>query len=54
MVAFMDCMKTNNFDSHKCRNLSKAYLQCRMDNELMANEEFPRLGFHSGHSDDTQ
>lgn len=30
---------------HKCRDLSKEYLQCRMDNQLMANENLENLGY---------
>ena len=30
---------------HKCRELSKNYLQCRMDHQLMAEENLDDLGF---------
>jgi cytochrome c oxidase assembly protein subunit 19 len=47
MVLFMDCMRRNEFDSHKCRSLSKAYLKCRMEKDLMAKEDLSKLGFPS-------
>ena len=47
MVLFMECMRRNEFASHQCRDLSKAYLKCRMDNELMAKEDLSKLGFQS-------
>ena len=31
MKKYMNCLKKNNNDNHKCRTESKDYLQCRMD-----------------------
>lgn len=42
---YMQCLKTSKYETMSCRHLSKAYLQCRMDNELMAQESMTRLGF---------
>lgn len=42
---FMECIRNNNYDSHKCRAESKQYLQCRMDRDLMAKEPLDKLGF---------
>jgi hypothetical protein len=30
---------------HKCREFSKQYLQCRMDRQLMAQEDLDKLGY---------
>lgn len=45
MKKYMNCLKKNNNDNHKCRTESKDYLQCRMDRQLMAKEDFRRLGY---------
>lgn len=45
MKTFLDCLKQNNQDHFPCKELSKAYLQCRMDNDLMAKEDMKNLGF---------
>ena len=45
MKTFLDCLKQNNQDHFPCKELSKAYLQCRMDNDLMAKEDMQNLGF---------
>ena len=45
MRSFLKCLK-NNDDTHgKCKHLSKAYLQCRMERNLMKVEPFEELGF---------
>mmetsp|Transcript_15450 Transcript_15450/g.19772 ORF Transcript_15450/g.19772 Transcript_15450/m.19772 type:complete len:84 (-) Transcript_15450:334-585(-) len=45
MKAFLHCLKENNQNHLPCRELSKSYLKCRMDRNLMAKEEFDKLGF---------
>lgn len=45
MTIFMKCMENNNRDSSKCRLEAKDYLDCRMQKELMAKEEWARLGY---------
>lgn len=45
---YMACLKADAMraDGAECRKLSAAYLQCRMDRELMAKEELTKLGIH--------
>ncbi|NXN93373.1 COX19 protein, partial [Rhinopomastus cyanomelas] len=46
---FMKCLRESGYESSACRPLSKAYLECRMDRQvlpqLMANEPLEKLGF---------
>ncbi len=49
MVKFLDCLGKNKNDHFPCKAFSKSYLQCRMDNGLMAKEELSKLGL--GESD---
>ncbi|XP_029540408.1 cytochrome c oxidase assembly protein COX19 [Oncorhynchus nerka] len=42
---FMKCLKDNSYDNSLCRVQSKDYLECRMDNQLMAKEPLEKLGF---------
>ncbi|XP_035469484.2 cytochrome c oxidase assembly protein COX19 [Scophthalmus maximus] len=42
---FMKCLRDNNHDNSLCRLQSKDYLECRMDNQLMAKEPMEKLGF---------
>jgi cytochrome c oxidase assembly protein subunit 19 len=40
-------MKEHKSDHFPCKDMSKAYLQCRMDKNLMAKEDdWSTLGFH--------
>lgn len=45
MLSLLACLKETNGQSHKCRQLSKSYLECRMDKDLMAKEDLAGLGF---------
>lgn len=45
MVKYMSCLRNNRDDNSLCREYAKEYLQCRMDNNLMAKEEWKHLGF---------
>eukprot|EP00898_Chlorokybus_atmophyticus_P003836 jgi/Chlat1/4453/Chrsp29S00329 len=45
MTEYMECLRTNQGASQKCRDLSKLYLQCRMDRNLMARQDLADLGF---------
>jgi hypothetical protein len=45
MKTYLNCLKENKSDHHSCRDMSKAYLQCRMDNDLMRKEDMNELGF---------
>lgn len=40
----MFCLSVNNGDNSKCRQQTKEYLDCRMQNDLMAKEEWEKLG----------
>jgi cytochrome c oxidase assembly protein subunit 19 len=48
MKEFLDCLKKNKQDHYPCKDLSKGYLQCRMDHALMAKEDLSTLGFGEG------
>lgn len=45
MMKYLKCLKDNSSDHGCCRVQAKEYLQCRMDNELMATEEWNKLGY---------
>lgn len=45
MLRYMICIKSNGGKSEMCRDLAQIYLQCRMDNNLMAFEKWDNLGF---------
>ncbi|NXX82492.1 COX19 protein, partial [Urocolius indicus] len=42
---FMQCLRDSGYESGACRQHSMAYLQCRMERQLMANEPLEKLGF---------
>lgn len=45
MLQYMSCLRKNNDNNSNCREEAKRYLECRMDNQLMAREEWSKLGF---------
>ncbi|KAH0542725.1 hypothetical protein FGG08_002864 [Glutinoglossum americanum] len=46
MADYLSCLKkVRGTNDPECRWLAKAYLQCRMDHNLMAKDEFKNLGF---------
>ncbi len=45
MREYLQCLKQERGDSLECKEISRRYLACRMDNNLMAKEEFSNLGF---------
>lgn len=45
MLRYMSCLRENKDDNSLCREESKKYLNCRMDNNLMKKEEWSKLGF---------
>eukprot|EP00936_MAST-01D_sp_MAST-1D-sp1_P002366 g2366.t1 len=51
--AFLRCLQESSSEHVRCKRLSKAYLQCRMDKELMARENLDDLGLGSRESDAT-
>ncbi len=46
---FLKCLKENKDDNLPCKSLSKDYLQCRMDRNLMAKDDMDNLGFNEKH-----
>ncbi|XP_055372330.1 cytochrome c oxidase assembly protein COX19 [Condylostylus longicornis] len=45
MLKYMSCLRKNSDKNSECRLEAKDYLNCRMENELMAKEEWSKLGF---------
>ncbi|KXJ28531.1 cytochrome c oxidase assembly protein COX19 [Exaiptasia diaphana] len=53
MKKYMTCLRDHKGDNHSCREESKAYLECRMQRELMAVEDMNKLGFKDLNSSKT-
>lgn len=45
MIKYMTCLNSNRDNNSACRELSKDYLACRMEHNLMAKETWDNLGF---------
>ena len=45
MRDYLACLKRESGDSVECKDLSRRYLECRMDKNLMAREDLGKLGF---------
>lgn len=45
MIKYMKCLHNNKNDNSACRQEAREYLECRMENNLMAREEWSKLGF---------
>lgn len=45
MQEYLDCLQASDDAHYKCRELSKAYLSCRMERQLMAKEKLEDLGY---------
>ncbi|GAB1608820.1 cytochrome c oxidase assembly protein COX19-like [Argonauta hians] len=45
MIRYMKCLNANRNENTKCREESKEYLECRMNNNLMTKENFSKLGY---------
>lgn len=45
MLRYMHCLRENKDNNSACREPSKQYLACRMENNLMAQESWEKLGF---------
>lgn len=43
--AYMKCLRGSGNNARVCRDMSKAYLECRMEKQLMAKEDLSKLGF---------
>lgn len=42
---YVKCLKDHQNDNRSCKLLSKSYIECRIENGLMAPDEMDRLGF---------
>ncbi|ESP01469.1 hypothetical protein LOTGIDRAFT_212966 [Lottia gigantea] len=51
---FMKCLEQHDSNHGECRHASKAYLQCRMDKNLMTKEEWWKLGYRDNVVDNKQ
>lgn len=51
MKKYMICIKTHDNNSSACREEIKEYLGCRMEKELMAKEDFDKLGLADARSE---
>ncbi|KAK7507294.1 hypothetical protein BaRGS_00001229 [Batillaria attramentaria] len=45
MTKYMRCLRQNKQENTKCRQESMNYLNCRMQNNLMAKEDWKKLGY---------
>ena len=45
MLKYMICLRENGNQNTECREQSKDYLNCRMEKQLMAKEDWSKLGF---------
>ena len=43
--AFLHCLRGHDNDYRQCKEYSKAYLQCRMEENLMEPQDMSSLGF---------
>jgi hypothetical protein len=48
MIKYMQCLRINKREATLCRQQSKDYLNCRMENNLMLREDWGKLGFREG------
>ncbi|KAL1644658.1 Cytochrome c oxidase assembly protein cox19 [Diplodia intermedia] len=47
MTQYLRCIRAHRgTNDEECRQISKAYLQCRMERNLMAPDEMKNLGYH--------
>jgi len=45
MQSYLQCLEEHKDKHHACREHSRSYLQCRMDHQLMANDNLDDLGY---------
>lgn len=45
MIKYMRCLRENDNSNSACRDDAQNYLSCRMEHNLMAKEEWSKLGF---------
>lgn len=51
MIQYLECLGKADTNASLCREFSQKYLKCRMDTQLMAQEEWSRLGFKDSQPD---
>ncbi|GMH46088.1 hypothetical protein BSKO_14052 [Bryopsis sp. KO-2023] len=44
MQGYLDCLKAEGQDANKCQQLSRLYLECRMQRDLMAEQDLDEVG----------
>ncbi|KAL7289645.1 hypothetical protein TKK_0016375 [Trichogramma kaykai] len=54
MVKYMRCLYDNKNVASNCKDISKDYLGCRMNNGLMAKEDWAQLGFDENNTSETE
>ena len=50
MKTYLACLEQSDDAHYRCKEHSRAYLQCRMDRQLMAPENLDSLGFSPAHA----
>jgi hypothetical protein len=45
MIKYLRCLWENDYSANNCKAISKSYLGCRMDNNLMVRTDWSDLGF---------
>jgi len=45
MQTYLDCLQEHKDRHNECRDFSREYLQCRMDNGLMSKENLDQMGY---------
>ncbi|XP_011506424.1 PREDICTED: cytochrome c oxidase assembly protein COX19 [Ceratosolen solmsi marchali] len=45
MAKYLQCLLEKNNHASECKDISKSYLKCRMDNDLMIRMDWSELGF---------
>ncbi|XP_010314292.1 uncharacterized protein [Solanum lycopersicum] len=50
---YLNCLKSSGHKSDNCRHLSKKYLVCRMEKNLMAKQDMSELGFGKNYDAET-
>jgi cytochrome c oxidase assembly protein subunit 19 len=53
MSEYLTCLKSARGMNNECRDLAKRYLECRMERNLMAQDEMKNLGFQDDVPKDT-
>ena len=53
-LKYMVCLSENKNAAASCKVLAKEYLSCRMERNLMAKEEWDKLGFKDSDLNDTK